>query len=111
MEPPVHDALRFGKEAMAADIDAIALEIDSPADTPHVFAFLQYDRPYAGTCKEFVSGRQAGRTGAGDDSCFRAIHGSLRSMQPEIRVSLLMAPEKLEVLPYSGLTMESLIQP
>jgi hypothetical protein len=32
-------------------------------------------------------------------------------MQPEIRVSLLMAPEKLEVLPYSGLTMESLIQP
>ncbi len=70
-KPPLHHAVRLGEEAVAADVDAVALVVDGPRQPAHVGALFQDDRLDVGALEEFVGGRQPGRARADDHRGFR----------------------------------------
>ena len=66
-QPPVHDAVALGKEAVAADIHAVALVLHGARDAAHVVKALDDDRMDVRPGKQFVRRRQARRPSANDD--------------------------------------------
>ena len=79
-EPPVHDAIGLGKEAMAADIEAIPFVVYGPGDAAHMFAQFEHDGPNIGPREQFPGRGEACRAGAYNDC------GSLIHIGPEVLV-------------------------
>ena len=67
VEPPAHDPVRLGEEAVAADVDAIALELDGARKAADVLRGLENDGPDIGAAQQLDGGGEAGRSGADDD--------------------------------------------
>ena len=85
--PPLHDALTFGEEAVAADVDAVALVLDGAGEAANHAGGFEDDGQDVGAAKEFECGGEAGRACADDDGdapglrhACRAFHRVLRRL-------------------------------
>ncbi len=67
LQPPIHHAIGFGEEAVAAEVDAVSLVVDGPREPSHRVAHFQHDRSDAGPLQQLVGRRQSGRPRANDD--------------------------------------------
>ena len=71
IEPPLHHAVRLGEEAMAADVDAVALVVGSPRYAADIVLGLQHDGHDARPLEQLEGGGQARRPSPDDDRGFR----------------------------------------
>lgn len=55
-QPPFHDAIRLGKEAMTANVNAVAFVIDGAGNAAHTMAFFKDDGLDIGAGEQFVGG-------------------------------------------------------
>jgi len=67
LQPPAHHPIRLGKEAVTANVHAVALVADSARYAAGLQAGLDHDRLDSRTPLEFDSGRQAGRARSDND--------------------------------------------
>src|SRR5581483_8599928 len=71
IQPPLHDAIGFGKKAMAADIDAVAFVVDRARDTAEVVALFEDERNDRGTGQQLIGGGKTCRAGSDNDRTLR----------------------------------------
>ncbi len=67
VEPPLHDPLVLGEEAMPADIDAVTLVVEGLGDAADGIGGLQHDHARIRALQQLVGCRQACWPGTGDD--------------------------------------------
>jgi hypothetical protein len=70
--PPFHDAIGFGKEAMATDIHAIAVVADGAGDTADALRCFEYDGAHVGAAQQLKGSGEAGRTGSDNQGSLHA---------------------------------------
>mmetsp|Transcript_37521 Transcript_37521/g.87502 ORF Transcript_37521/g.87502 Transcript_37521/m.87502 type:complete len:471 (-) Transcript_37521:643-2055(-) len=65
--PPPHDPVRLGEEAVPADVDPVALEVDGLGDASNLLGGLQNGDLWIAGTLEFEASGEAGGTGADDE--------------------------------------------
>src|SRR5271157_37784 len=78
-QPPAHHPVRFRKEAMAADVHAVALVADGARDTADLLASLDHNRLDCRIALQFDGGCQSLRA-CSDDDCRAVFHAGNRSL-------------------------------
>ena len=104
IEPPFHDPVGFGEEAVSAQVDAIPLVIVSSRQPADIGRFLQHHGDNIGSCKKFVGGGQSCRASACDDGDFATQRPSIAcwnlrtgaaAARPPIRMGGSEEPDEL----------------
>jgi hypothetical protein len=67
LQPPAHHAVRLGKEAVTANVHAVALVTDSARDAADLIAGFDHNRFDCGKSLEFDTGRHARRARPDND--------------------------------------------
>ena len=67
LHPPLHDAVGFGEEAMAADVHPVALVPNGARDAADLLASFEQHGHDIGAPEKLEASRQASRTGPDDD--------------------------------------------